>query len=123
METGRVRAVFEKLVAADNRADVEAVMECYTEDIALLPPQGAPIRGHAAVREHYARLFTRVRLEVRIAFGETMLSGGDAVVRGRTRGRRMALADEAAIAVDDEFEAALRRGADGEWRIQQLRWW
>lgn len=123
VESARVHAVFDKLIAADNRGDLNAVMDCYAEDIALLPPQGQPIRGPAAVREHYAGLFARDRLEVRIVFGETMLSGSGAVVRGRTTGRRIANADGGANAIDDEFEAALRRGADREWRIQRLRWW
>lgn len=110
-------------MAADNRGDLDAIMRCYSENVELIPPQGEPVSGAAAVRAHYAGLLARERLEVRIELVETQLTGSTATVRGHTTGRRVALSDEAVVAIDDEFEAALRRGTDGGWRIQRLRWW
>lgn len=110
-------------MAADNRSDLDAIMRCYSEDVELVPPTGGRVTGKPAVRTHYAGLLARERLEVRIDLDEILLTGSNATVRGRTNGRRVVLADGAAVAIDDEFEAALRRDADGEWRIRQLRWW
>jgi uncharacterized protein (TIGR02246 family) len=121
-EAARVRSVLERLVAADNRSDLDGVVACYAENVLLVPPNGAPISGLAAVREHYRALLERDRLELAIEFGETMLGGVNAVVRGRTHGRRIGRGDGSTTAIDDDFEAALRQGTDREWRIERLSW-
>jgi uncharacterized protein (TIGR02246 family) len=121
-EAGRVHAVLERLIAADNAADVGAVLACYDPDVTLLPPKGDSIRGRAAAEAHYRALFARERLALEIGFGETMLSVDNATVLGTVKGQRKPIAGGASATVDDVFTAILVRGNDREWRVLQLAW-
>jgi uncharacterized protein (TIGR02246 family) len=121
-EAARVHAVLERLIAADNAADLQGVLLCYDADVTLLPPQGEAIRGRDAAEAHYRELFTRERLELVIEFGETMVSVDNATVLGTVRGRRLPLAGGSSASVDDVFAAILVRAPDRAWRVLQLSW-
>src|SRR5262245_40585522 len=121
-EAGRVHSVLERLIAADNAADLEGVLACYDPDVTLLPPRGESIRGRAAAEAHYRALFARERLALEIGFGETMVSVDNATVLGTVKGQRTPIAGGASVPVDDLFTAILVRGTDREWRVLQLAW-
>jgi uncharacterized protein (TIGR02246 family) len=120
-DVASARACVDRLVEADNARDLDAAMQCYTRDALLVPPQGAEIRGRDAVRGHYATIFAAVRPELRVEHLETTRAGGDLVDRGRTLGSVVPLDGAPRKAVDDEYEATLRR-EDGDWRVAILRW-
>jgi ketosteroid isomerase-like protein len=61
-----IQSLFDRLMAADNREDVDAVVECYAEDAVLLPPGGAAVQGFENIRPRYEALFASSRLEVRM---------------------------------------------------------
>ena len=44
-----IEAAVTRYVAASNRGDADALMELYTEDAVLLPPDHEPIEGREAI--------------------------------------------------------------------------
>jgi len=115
------QACLDRLIEADNRGDLDAVMGCYGRDARLVPPAGAEIVGREAVRQHYARLFSDARPSLRIEHGIARLEGDDIVDRGRAIGTITPADGGPDERVDDEYEAILRR-EDGGWRVMHLRW-
>jgi len=79
---GEVQSLFDRLMAADNRGDVDAVLECYTEDAVLLPPGGASVQGVENIRPRYEALFASSRLEVRMDVESIEVKGALAFSRG-----------------------------------------
>lgn len=49
--------LFERLLAAWEGRDAEAVARLFTDDARVLPPQGPALEGRDAIREHYATIF------------------------------------------------------------------
>ena len=116
-----VRQAIDSLIAADNRRDLEFVVQSYCEDVELVPPSGDPVRGRKAVRARYAALFADWRPELRVEHQETKVDGGTARDRGRTLGTLHATAGNATKPVDDEYEAELRLEGT-RWRVARLSW-
>jgi len=122
VEAAVARSALDRLIAADNASDLPGVSACFEPDAVLLPPTGEPIRGRAAIEQHYRSLFARERLEVKLEIDETTLARTTATLRGRTLGWRIPLDGSAASAFSDDFTATLRRAADGVWRVMSLEW-
>ena len=116
-----VRQAIDSLIAADNRRDLEFVVQSYCEDVELVPPSGDLARGRKAVRARYAALFADWRPELRVEHRETRVDGATARDRGRTLGTLHATAGNAIKPVDDEYEAELRLEGD-RWRVARLSW-
>jgi uncharacterized protein (TIGR02246 family) len=116
-----VRQAIDSLIAADNRRDLEFVVQSYCEDVELVPPSGAIVRGRNAVRARYAALFADWRPELRVEHHQTQVDGATARDRGRTLGTLHATAGNAIKPVDDEYEAELRLEGD-RWRVARLSW-
>lgn len=120
-EEERVRASIDFLIAADNRSDLAAVLDGYCRDAELVPPQGEPIRGHAAIQEHYTEIFSTWRPALEAAHAETRIANGLGYDRGRTLGVLVPLAGGESRIVDDVYEAVLRE-EEGTWRVLRLAW-
>jgi uncharacterized protein (TIGR02246 family) len=116
-----VRRALDALVAADNRRDLEFVVQSYCEDVELVPSNGNVVRGREAVRARYAELFAAWRPELRVEHHETQVQGMRAHDRGRTIGALHATSGDAVKPVEDEYEADLRL-EDGRWRVERLSW-
>lgn len=117
----QVRAAIDGLIAADNRADIAAVLDGYCRDAELVPPQGDTVRGHEAIRPRYVELFATWRPSLRALHTVTRIEQGRGVDIGRTVGTLTSLADGPTKLVDDVYEATLRY-EDGSWRVARLQW-
>jgi len=115
------RTVIDKLIAADNLLDLEGAMGCYADDAVLLPPQGDPVRGKAAIRERYTSQFEAWRPVLRAVHQGTEVTEQELVDRGRTLGKLVSTSGGPDKVVDDEYVAKLRR-EHGLWRIGELAW-
>lgn len=118
-----VMAAINRLIAADNAGDLEGVAASYAEDALLIPPAGAAhIRGRAAIREHYRRLFAAQRFEIELDIEEIEIDGGLAYVIGTTGGFVVSRSDGERRRVNDDFLMVLRRASTSEWLVARLIW-
>jgi uncharacterized protein (TIGR02246 family) len=117
-----VRAVADGIIAADNARDLTRVMDSYAGDAWLLPPNAAPVRGHAAIRPRYEALFAGFNPAIEGRIDEVCVSGSIAFVRGHNGGRMISRTGAAPRLLDDAYMMTLRLEADGRWRISHLMW-
>jgi uncharacterized protein (TIGR02246 family) len=117
-----IQALFDRLMAADNRGDVQAVVACYASDAVLLPPGGASVQGAENIRPRYEDLFASSRLEVRMDVESIEVKDGLAFSRGFTRGRTIPKDGTPPREVYDRYLMVLRQGPGGEWKIAALMW-
>lgn len=117
-----VHAAVMRIIASDNARDLDAAIDCYAPDAEWMPPLENPVVGHAALRARYSSMFAAFRPEITCTIDETWSLGEDAVVRGRTGGRLVAIEDGSVRKIDDKFLMILHREQDGAWRIQRLMW-
>ncbi len=107
---------------ADNRGDVDAVLECYAGDAVLLPPGGASVQGVENIRPRYEALFSSSRLEVRMDVDSIEVNGALAFSRGFTRGRTIPRDGSPPRGIADRYLMVLRRKPGGDWKIAALMW-
>lgn len=117
-----VRAVADGIVDADNQRDIERVMSYYAPDAWLMPPNAAPVRGHAAIRPRYEVLFAGFNPAIQGRIDEACVSGGTAFVRGHNGGRMQSRSAAPSRTLDDVYMMLLRADATGRWRISHLIW-
>ncbi len=121
-EPEEVRRVLTGFIAAYNGGDLEAVLDYYTADAILLPPDGEPLEGREAVRTYYAKLFETFAFEVSFKSAESRVAGAWAFDRGVTSGLVIEKESGASIEVRDNYLMILRHRADAGWRIARLIW-
>lgn len=123
-----VRRVVDGIIAAGNAGDLEAILSFYAEDAILLPPNGGPIRGLEAIRQHYEELFQTSVLYIRALSLETQVSSDWAFDRGTVDGQILPREDEHGKIkgepkiVNDKYVMTLRREGKNGWRITRLIW-
>ena len=117
-----IQGLFDRLMAADNRGDVEAVVACYADDAVLLPPGGESTKGVENIRPSYESLFASNRLEVRMEVESIEVKGSLAFSRGFTRGRIVPKDGSPPRELHDRYLMVLRQGPRGEWKIAALMW-
>lgn len=123
-----VRRVVDGIIAAGNAGDLEAMLSFYAEDAILLPPNGDPIRGLAAIRQHYQELFQTSVLYIRAVSRETQVSGDWAFDRGTVDGQILPREDENGKingepkTINDKYVMTLHREGGTGWRITRLIW-
>jgi uncharacterized protein (TIGR02246 family) len=111
------------IIDADNRRDLAAVLDIYDEDAILLPPGESEVRGRAAIRPRYEKLFADYEPRLTTVIDEIIVSGDWAIVRGRNRGAFVSRRGGAnRTLTTDTYVQAMHRGADGRWRITLLIW-
>lgn len=121
-DSAAVRAVADEIIGADNAADLTRVMALYSDTAILLPPDGAPVRGHPAIRPRYASLFREFVPELESEIYEVRATPSFGYVVGRTRGRFRARSGETERLVSDDFLLVAAKESDGRWRIIRLIW-
>ncbi len=102
-------------VAAE--ADLDGFLDHVADDAVFLPPDRPAVIGKAAIREAYADLFRRFRLDVRHDARETDAFGGLIIQRGDVSGTMTPRAGGAAIPFNDKYLFVIRRQPDGSLRI------
>ena len=100
---------------ASNRGDADALMEMYTEDALLLPPDHQPIEGRQAIGEFW-RLGTDQGLEV-----STIRLDTDGKI-GYLVGRYRLPATDDEPADSGKYVMCLKRQADGVWKLTADIW-
>jgi ketosteroid isomerase-like protein len=120
-EAAAVRAVAERLIAADNAASIPDVMRSYARAAILWPPSAEPIAGADAIERHYTAIFAAATPSLAIDIASTCVDGGVAVLTGTTTGRSTTRADGAFKKVADRFTMILTRDAT-TWRVAHLQW-
>jgi ketosteroid isomerase-like protein len=110
-----------RIIEADNRADIETVLNLYSDD-AILMPSGKPnIAGKVAIRKNYEEIFLGSSLQLYPVIEEVMQSNDLAVVRGTIRGIVTSKTTTTTTTVNDKFLMTLANGSDG-WKIRRLIW-
>jgi uncharacterized protein (TIGR02246 family) len=121
-DAAEIQALFDRLMAADNRGDVDAVVRCYADDAVFLPPGGASVEGIRNIRPRYEELFATNGLEVRMDVDAIEVKGPLAFSRGMTRGRLVPRDGSPPREIADRYLMVLRGGDGGEWKIAVLMW-
>jgi uncharacterized protein (TIGR02246 family) len=116
-----VRAVVQRIIAADNARDLDAALNCYTPDAQWHPPGVDPVAGRAQIRTLYAGMFESWTPEMTVVSENTWVLDDVAVDRGRTSGRLVSRDGRPEHKVDDKYIMMLRREG-GAWRITFLAW-
>jgi uncharacterized protein (TIGR02246 family) len=119
--SAEIQSLFDRLMAADNRGDLDAIVACYADDAVLLPPGGASQQGTENIRARYESLLAQSRLEVRMDVETIEVEGALAYSRGFTRGRLVPKDGSPAREIADRYLMVLRR-SDGGWKIAALMW-
>jgi len=110
------------LIEADNRRDLDAVLDHYTDLAVLLPPSGEVVEGAEAIAARYRRLFADNLVEFDLAVDESVAEcGAWAFVRGTTSGTLTPVSGGPPRRVSATFLMILR--CDGQrWRVHRLSW-
>jgi uncharacterized protein (TIGR02246 family) len=116
-----IRELIRNIIAADNKADIEAVISCYHPDASLLPPGKPPINGAEAIRKNYETIFSSSILELKIQEDEITLADDYAICTGLTRGQVLSKIDSTTRVVNDKFVMILQK-RDQVWKIKSLFW-
>ena len=110
-----------KLIEADNRADIESVLRCYSDNAVLVPPGKPMIEGREAIRANYEGIFSKSQLDLSITIDSLIVTDSFAVAYGYTLGHVLSKTDSSAKEIRDRYTMLLRR-ADTEWEITRLMW-
>jgi uncharacterized protein (TIGR02246 family) len=121
-ESNKVLAVVRGIIAADNRKDLQKVIDFYENDAVLLPPGEMEVMGVAAIRPRYERLFENFDLEINTVINEVTVSGSWAFVRGRNVGNLRDKSNGNERKLNDAYLMILHRSNRGVWRIARLMW-
>jgi uncharacterized protein (TIGR02246 family) len=116
-----IRAVARGIVAADNRRDLQQVVDYYANDAVLLPPGEAPVAGRDKIRPRYEALFAAFTPEIELQIHEACARADLGFVRGHNGGRLVSRASGETRSLDDAFIMMLRLEG-GVWRISHLIW-
>jgi len=116
-----VAEVLSGIVAADNAADLEAVISHYSDDAVLLPPNDKPVTGKAAVRARYEEGFRHFRFDIAYTSDETEIFGDWAFIRGTIRGRTIPRDETPGRTLNEKYVMILHREKSG-WKISRLIW-
>ncbi len=110
-----IEAAVTRYVAASNRGDADALMDLYTEDAVLLPPDHEPIEGRKAIGEFW-RGGTDQGLEV-----NTLRVNTDGKL-GYLIGRYRLPATQDEPADSGKYVMCLERQTDGSWKLTADIW-
>lgn len=111
-----------KLIDADNRRDIEAVLACYTNDVIWLPPDDTLIVGVQAIRDRYEKLFAAYRVDIQIQVAEIEVRDDLAYAWGSTSGRLIPEEGGAPLPVDDKYMMLLAKAPGRGWLVRRLMW-
>ena len=117
-----VREVAVGIISADNARDLTRVLSFYADDAILMPPNEASVRGKAAIRPRYERLFADFNPEITGEIEELQVADDWAFVRGVNRGSLAPRAGGEARQLSDVYLMILRRATAGSWQIARLIW-
>ena len=113
--------VLQRIIAANNHADLNAVEQLYADDAVWLPPKGPTVEGKPAILARYKQSFATVKLHYTLVEVESHASGDWAFSRGTTEGTATPVAGGEPRKIHDKYLMILRR-EHGIWKIARLMW-
>jgi uncharacterized protein (TIGR02246 family) len=118
---GRNRAEIEQLLAkyerALNASDVRSVVQLYTDDSVLLPPESPSVVGIKDVKSFYVGTFQAIDLDLKFQVAEVqVLSDEWAVLRTTSTGSIKILANGATIPSSNHELFVAHKNA-GQWKL------
>jgi uncharacterized protein (TIGR02246 family) len=121
-EHSAINRVRETLVAAVNRSDAEAASEHWTDNSRMMPPNQPTLHGRAAIRAHFARLFTQRQFRYTLTNCELQVSGNMAVERVEYHVITRSIADGSVAEDSGKGLHVYRRDPDGRWQLSEDIW-
>ena len=114
--------VREALVAAVNRSDAESASQLWTDDGQMMPPNYPTIHGRAAIRAHFADLFTRRQFRYTLRNSELQVSGDIALER--VEYHVIVTSNDDGSTTEDSGKGlhVYRRHPDGRWLLSADIW-
>jgi uncharacterized protein (TIGR02246 family) len=114
-ELGTPEQLSAAFAAALGRGDIDAALEMWSEDAAIVDPNGEPVRGRAAIGAALRGLIdngARVEIELTrtIAAGDVAVGVGTLTLSGNGH-------DGSRYRQRSSSTVIYRRGEDGRWRI------
>ena len=121
-EKKAIHEVIFKLIEADNKSDISAILNAYTDSIEFYPPGGGFIRGPEAVRNSYEELFREHKLDLKTEITETEICKNHATIAGINTGTKMSLIDSSLTPIKDRYLAIVVYNDKVGWKINKLAW-
>jgi ketosteroid isomerase-like protein len=115
------RECIENLIAADNKSDLNGVLDSYDDNAELWPPHGERIIGKAAIRKNYENIFAKGRMELVTLVMDVFVERNYATVTGYNTGRNL-YNDGTTKEVNGKYVAILTNDSTGKWRVLKLIW-
>ena len=117
-----IERVRETLVAAVNHSDAESASQLWTDDGHMMPPNLPTIHGRAAIRAHFADLFTRLQFQYTLSNAELQLCGDTALER--VHYHVIVSSNDKRSTVEDYGKGlhVYRRQPDGRWLLDADIW-
>ena len=118
----KVNMVIYQLIDADNRSDINSVIQAYSDNIEFHPANKPSLKGISDIRSSYEKLFKENRLEIKTEIKETIVNGNEAIVKGVNTGTIKSIQDSGAKKINDYYVAYLSKESNGTWKITRLQW-
>jgi len=112
-----VAAPVEAYIAGLNAHDLDGVINSFTDDVAVMPPEAETVVGLAAARAEYIHRFTMFDYGRVLHVDEWFADGDVAVVRCHTTGLLTVKATGVVLEVVARELFGLQR-VDGQWKIR-----
>lgn len=121
-EVRKVNDVISRLIDTDNRSDLTAILNSYTDSIEFYPAGGQFTRGIDSVKKSYEKLLQENKLSIQTHIIETEIFDDHATITGINTGTKMTLADSVITHINDRYFAILLYDAKAGWKINKLAW-
>jgi uncharacterized protein (TIGR02246 family) len=118
---GAVSEAGDEFAAALNAKDVSRALALYSDDAALLPPGGEPIRGLTAIEACWKQLIEQGLSEIR-SRSVASESSGDLGFEAGEFELTIHIPGGPVVTDRGKYLNVLKRGADGRWRITWDMW-
>lgn len=117
-----VNALLEQVVKAFNAGDVDAFMDCFTDDAVWMLPDQAAITGKEAARTWYQDVFERTAFDVTAYTDDLMVAGDWAYAQRTYKGELVRKSTGQRIAGGSNRISILHRQTNGTWKIARDIW-
>lgn len=97
-------------------SDADAIIEAFTKDGVVMPPEGATYRGSESIKKNYERIFSSVGLNLQFDIDEIVIDGDYGFVRSTSDGTATILADSS-FGPEINRELWVVHKVDGQWKI------
>lgn len=108
-------------IQAENAGDVEGILETFSDDVVIVPPEAPPVRGKDASRAFLGEFLSAFDVELELTSEEIVVDSDLAYDWGTASGTVTPEGGEPE-AVENSYLIIYRREADGAWRQRKHVW-